>query len=327
MTRSRTVTVGSGLEIAYERYGSGNDPVLLMVHGFGVQLTGWNPELLAMLLQRNLQLVVLDNRDVGLSTHLDQVGAIDPMAVVSGAVTEPPYRLSDMAADTVGLLDALDLDSVHLLGVSLGGMVAQQLTIDAPGRVRSLTSMLSTPDMSLGSATPAAAMALLAPPASTREQAMDRSAGIAAVIGSPEMERDEAWSREAAGVAWDRNNDPAGVTRQFAAIRLSPDRRPGLATLDVPALVIHGAADPLIQLDGGVATAQAIPGAQLMVIPGMGHDLPRAVWSQVVDAIAGLVHRVEFGREPAAVGHPDTHEHARWGRLGRPDPTTTEETA
>ncbi|MBA3251994.1 MAG: alpha/beta hydrolase [Geodermatophilaceae bacterium] len=305
----RTVRVATGMEIAYERTGDPQAPSLLMVHGFGVQLTGWNPDLLRMLCDGGVQLIVFDNRDVGLSTQLSEVGPIDPIAVLTGQVAAP-YLLADMAADTAGLIEALELDSTHVLGVSLGGMIAQQLAIDHPERVRSLISMMSTPHMSLSPATPEAAAAMLQPPAATREAALDRSAAIATVTGSKEYERDEAWIRTASALAWDRNNDATGVTRQFAAITLSPDRRAGLAGLQIPSLVVHGEVDPLIGVAGGRATAEAIPGAELLVIPGMGHDLPRAVWREVVDAVLALVHRAERAR-----WIPKTHEHARWGRL------------
>lgn len=315
---ARTVDVGTGMRIAYERHGDEQDPPLLMVHGFGVQLTGWNPDLLRMLVDRGLQVIVFDNRDVGLSTHLDAAGPIDAMALMTGRVTSAPYLLSDMADDAAGLLDALGFASAHVLGVSLGGMIAQSLAIGHPVRVRSLTSIMSTPSAGVGSATPAAGQALLAPPATTREGAVQRSLGIAAVIGSPAYTRDEDWIRASVGMAWDRSNDPVGVGRQLAAIRLSPDRRPALGGLDVPALVVHGEADPLIQVGGGLATAAAIPGAELMVLPGMGHDIPRALWETVVDAVVALARRAEPGQpeqQPAENGHPETHRHARWGRL------------
>lgn len=305
---ARTVTVGTGIEIAYERYGDPRHPVLLMIHGFGVPLTGWHPDLLRMLTDGGLSLVVFDNRDVGASTQLTGIGPTDPTAVLGG-VAEPAYLLDDMAQDAAGLLTALRLDSAHVLGVSLGGMIAQQLAISHPDRVRSLTSVMSTPAHGLAPNTAEAAAALLQPPGKTREAAIERAIRVSAVIGSTAYERDEAWTRRSAGTAWDRNTDLTGTTRQFAAISFSPDRRPGLAGLDVPTLVIHGAEDPLIGLAGGQATAEAVPGAELMVIPGMRHDLPRAVWPQVVQAVLALVQRAEAQRVR------QTHAHARWGRL------------
>lgn len=325
MKSADTVDVGTGMQIAYQRYGDESDPPLLMVCGFGVQLTAWHPDLLQMLVDRGLQLIVFDNRDIGLSTHLNESGPIDPMALMMGLVATAPYLLSDMADDTAGLLDVLGFASAHVLGVSLGGMIAQSLAIAHPERVRSLTSIMSTPTMEVGGATPAAAQALLSPPATTQEGAVARSLGIAAVIGSPAYPRDVEWIQKSVGVAWDRNNDAVGVSRQLAAIRFSPDRRAALAGLGVPALVVHGEADPLIQADGGRETAAAIPDAELMILPGMGHDIPRALWGTVVDAVVDLVRRAEKNRhaeqdgqpEPGrrVASHPDTHKHARWGRL------------
>lgn len=297
------------MEIAYERTGDPQAPPLLMVHGFGVQLTGWHPDLLAMLRDGGVQLIVFDNRDVGLSSQLSEVGPIDPLAVMTGRATAP-YLLSDMAADTAGLIETLDLESAHVLGVSLGGMIAQQLAIDHPECVRSLISMMSTPNMGLAATTPEAAAAMLQPAAATREGALERSVGLAGVTGSKVYARDEDWIRTASARAWDRNSDATGVTRQFAAITLSPDRAPGLAGLRVPALVVHGEDDPLISVAGGRATAATIPGAELLVVPGMAHDLPRPVWPEVVDAVLALVHRAERARSI-----PRTDRHARWGRL------------
>jgi len=156
---------------------------------------------------------------------------------------------------------------------------------------------------------------LLSRPASTREGAVERSLGISTVIGSPAYRRDEDWIREAVGIAWDRSNDPVGATRQLAAVVLSPDRRPALTDLTVPTLVVHGEVDPLIQVDGGRETAAAIPAAELMVLPGMGHDLPRALWVTVVDAVVALVHRAEETGMPPDPSYPKTDRHARWGRL------------
>lgn len=315
MKSARTVAVGTGVQIAYERYGHEGDTPLLMVHGFGVQLTGWNPDLLQLLLDHGLQLIVFDNRDVGLSTHLDEAGPIDPMHLMTGQVTTAPYLLSDMADDAAGLMDALGLASAHVLGVSLGGMIAQSLAIEHPDRVRSLTSIMSTPSAVVGAATPAAGQALLAPAATTREGAVARSLAIAAVIGSPAYPRDVAWITESVGHAWDRNHDAVGVSRQLAAIRLSPDRRPGLAGLRMPTLVVHGEADPLIRAEGGRETAAAIPGAELMLLAGMGHDIPRELWAPVVAAVVALVRRAEQARRPVERTTPQTHRHARWGRL------------
>jgi pimeloyl-ACP methyl ester carboxylesterase len=205
-----------------------------------------------------------------------------------------------MAADAVGLLDALGIESAHVVGASMGGMIAQAVAIEHPERVRSLTSIMSTTgDRRVGDATQEAIGALMAPPARTREEAIERAVAGSRIIGSPGYELDEAAVRDRSGRAFDRAHDPLGVARQFVAVLASPDRTPGLRSLRVPTLVIHGREDPLVRLSGGEATAAAIPGSDLVVIDGMGHDLPRALWPRLTDLIIGLVERVEPARRAA----------------------------
>jgi pimeloyl-ACP methyl ester carboxylesterase len=216
---------------------------------------------------------------------------------MGGTAADVPYELADLADDTAGLLDHLNLDSVHVVGASMGGMVAQLVAIRYPERVRSLTSIMSnTGEQGVGAPSDAAAGVLLAPPARDRQTAIERAVDTYRVIGSPGFEFDEAALRERAGLSFDRAYDPAGVARQLAAILTTPDRTPDLGKLDVPALVVHGSHDQLVDVSGGRATAAAIPGAELMVVDGMGHDLPRDVWPRLVDAIAGLVERGEAAR-------------------------------
>lgn len=296
MSPEQTVSLGTGIDLCYQRYGAPSDPPLLLVAGLGAQLSSWHPDLLQELAGQRLQLIVFDNRDIGRSTHLDAAGPVDAVALMAGRLHTAPYLLADMADDAVGLLDALGIESAHMLGVSMGGMIAQSIAIEHPERVRSLISMLSTPAAGVGAATAEAGQALLAPAARTREEAIERSLQGAVIIGSPGYERDEGWIRDSAGRAWDRDSDRVGVSRQLAAIRLSPDRRPALAQVRVPVLVIHGDADPLVQVDGGRQTAAAVPDAQLLLIPGMGHDLPRAVWPQVVAAVTDLIRQAEGAR-------------------------------
>ncbi len=289
----QTTRVGE-IELAHESFGSPEDTPLLLVMGLATQMIGWHDEFCRMLAGRGLYVIRFDNRDIGLSTHLDHAGAPDVLAVMGGDHSRVAYRLADMAEDTAGLLDALGLDSAHVVGASMGGMIAQTLAIRHPERVRSLTSIMSTTgDPAVGAPAEAALGALLAPPATDRESAVQRAVDTYRVIGSPGFEFDEHGLRERAGLSFDRAYNPAGVARQLAAILASPDRTADLARVAVPTLVVHGAQDALVNVSGGRATAAAIPGAELFVVEGMGHDLPRAVWPELVDRITALVDRVE----------------------------------
>jgi pimeloyl-ACP methyl ester carboxylesterase len=290
------VRVGD-IEIAYETFGDPGNPPVLLVMGLATQMIGWPDEFCRGLADQGLHVVRFDNRDIGLSTHLDEAGAPDVMGVLGGDTSSVPYALADLADDTVGLLDALGLDSVHLVGASMGGMIAQLVAVRAPQRVRSLTSIMSTTgDPSVGAPAEAALGVLLAPPATGRNAAVQRAVDTYRVIGSPGFEFDESALRDRAGLSFDRAYDPAGVARQLAAILTTPDRTRDLKDITVPTLVVHGAADALVDVSGGRATAAAIPDAELLVIDGMGHDLPRAVWPQLIERIAGLVARADADR-------------------------------
>ena len=282
------------VDIAYERFGDPDAPPVLLVMGLGGGMLGWPSGFCQLLVERGLQVIRFDNRDVGESTHLNDAPEPDVMAVVAGDTSSASYTLSEMAADTAGLLDALGLDSAHIVGVSLGGMIAQTLAIDHPERVRSLTSISSsTSDPTVGQASPKALKALAAPPPQTRDAAMDLAVATFEVIGSPAFPLDEPDVRERAGVSYDRASDPAGVARQMVAALASPDRTSDLRSVEVPALVLHGAEDPLVDISGGRATAEALPNAELVVIDGMGHDLPPALWPEIAGRIADLADSVE----------------------------------
>jgi pimeloyl-ACP methyl ester carboxylesterase len=289
----------NGIEIAYEAIGDPADPPLVLIHGISRQLIDWRDEFLAAVAERGLRVIRLDNRDAGESTHLHEAGRANVEALLAGDTSSAPYTLSDMAADTAGLLDALGVDSAHVVGLSMGGMIAQTLAIEHPDRVRSLTSVMSTTgDSEVGQATPEAQGVLLSPPARNRDDAVAIRLESQRVIGSPGFDRDEAWIAQNAARAYERAFDPAGVGRQLAAILASGDRTERLRELRVPTLVLHGEEDPLIGVSGGRATAAAIPGAELVTIAGMGHDLPRGVWQRIIDPIAALVQRVERERVP-----------------------------
>jgi pimeloyl-ACP methyl ester carboxylesterase len=266
----------NGIDLYYERFGEPGDPVLLMVNGLGSQCIRYDEELCEAFVDRYLEVIRFDNRDVGLSTHL-----------AGGA----PYTLDDMVADTVGLLDALEIERVHAWGCSMGGMIAQLLAIGHPARVASLTSIMSTTgDRNVGQASPEliASLVELSAPTTDLDVALDRAVENARVIGSP-GEWDEAWQRRRQRAFIERSYDPAGVGRQITAVAAAPDRSEALAHLDVPTLVIHGDVDPLIDVSGGRRTAELVPGAELLVIEGMGHDLPPFYWSPIVEATTQLV--------------------------------------
>jgi pimeloyl-ACP methyl ester carboxylesterase len=304
----KTARVSDAIEIAYEEVaGDPTQPPLLMIHGLGMQMIGWRDGFLHALADRGLHVIRFDNRDVGLSTHLS--GMPDLRAMLGGDMSSAPYTLEDMAADVTGLMDALEIDSAHVLGVSMGGMVAQTLAATAPDRVRTLTSVMSsTGEREAMQPTPEASATLLAPRPRTVEEAQERAVEGARVIGSPGM-LDEEWTRELARQSFERAYDPEGFARQLGAVWRSGDRTGSLAAITAPTLVIHGELDPLVPLLGGRATQAGIDGAELLVVDGMGHDLPRQLWPTIVDAIAAHVTGAEASRSggsPAAAGLPET---------------------
>ena len=289
----QTARVGD-IEIAYETFGRPGDPPVLLVMGLATQMVGWPDEFCRGLAEEQLFVVRFDNRDIGLSTHVHAAGVPDVMAVLGGDMSSVAYGLADLADDTVGLLDALGLPDAHVVGASMGGMIAQLVAIRHPKRVRSLTSIMSTTGEAGVGAPAEAAMALLfAPPAADRDGAVQRAVDTYRVIGSRGFEFDEAGLRERAGLSFDRAYDPAGVARQLAAILSTPDRTADLGALAVPALVIHGEQDALVDVSGGRATAAAIPGSDLLLVDGMGHDLPRELWPQLTERIVGLIRRAD----------------------------------
>jgi pimeloyl-ACP methyl ester carboxylesterase len=288
------------IDIAYEQFGDPGAPAVLLIMGLGTQMLGWPDAFCEVLAAAGVHVIRFDNRDIGLSSHMTDAPTPDIAAALAGSTESASYTLSDMAADTVGLLDVLQLTSAHFVGASMGGMIAQTAAIEDPQRVRSLTSIMSTTgDPSVGRPTPAAMAALLSPPASTRAEAIERTLSVVRVIGSPGFELEEADIRWRTGVAYDRANDPVGVGRQLVAIAASGDRSAALGTVTVPALVIHGIDDPLVDVSGGRATASAIPGAELALFDGMGHDLPRALWAEISRRIVELVQRAETLPQPS----------------------------
>jgi pimeloyl-ACP methyl ester carboxylesterase len=279
------------IEIAYEEFGDPGDPAMLMVMGLGVQMLGWDDEFCELLAAQGFRVVRFDNRDVGRSTSYE--GPVpDWPALIAGDGASASYLLSDMAGDAIKLLAHLGIERAHIVGASLGGMIAQTLAIRHPDRVLSLTSIMSRPgDPQSGQPHPEALGALFNPPPNDREAIAEWAAKNWDVIGSPGFESDTDAIRRRAQESYDRGYNPRGVGRQLAAIMASGDRTSDLADVDVPTLVIHGEDDPLIDVSGGRATAAAIPDAKLIVIPGMGHDLPRRLWPRFVEEIAANAER------------------------------------
>ena len=280
----------NGIEIEYEDYGAKDAPPVLLIMGLGAQLTLWPMPMVDQLVDRGYRVIRYDNRDIGLSTKLDHEPAPTITAIVTalmmGSKPDVPYLLSDMADDAVGLLDALGIARAHIMGASMGGMIAQMVAALYPDRVLSLTSIMSTTgNPSLPAAT-AEAMAVL----TTRPDGADEAAIVAhgikveKTIGSPGYPADEAALRERVLRDFRRMYYPPGFARQMAAIVASGDRRDALKGITAPTMVIHGADDPLVPLAGGRDTAATIPGAQIVEIAGMGHNLPEALIGEVLDA-------------------------------------------
>ncbi len=298
MTIEKATNVGPAhLDIAYERLGDPKHPPVVLIMGLGAQLIGWPDGFVEALVAHRLHVIRFDNRDAGESTHIANAPPPDMAAAFAGDHSSASYTLSDMAADTAGLLDALGLDSAHVVGASMGGFIAQTLASEHPTRVRSLTSIMSsTGSMAVGQLHPEALALLAKGTPADREQAVQRAVEAFRVIGSTGFERDEAAIADRAGRAFDRSFDPQGLARQAVAVLVSGDRTPRLKNIAIPTLVIHGSVDKMCDVSGGRATAAAIPGAELEVIDGMGHDLPRVLWDRFASRIAGIVERGEAAR-------------------------------
>ncbi|MED5261746.1 MAG: alpha/beta fold hydrolase [Myxococcota bacterium] len=282
--------LANGIEIEFETFGDSAADPLLLVMGLGGQLIHWHTEFCEQLAAHGHFVIRYDNRDVGLSTWFDEAGTPDllPMmkAVRAGEPVDVPYTLADMANDGMGLLSALSIERAHICGVSMGGMIVQRMAIDHPERVKTMTSIMSTtgnPD--LPPAAPEVMAKLLAPPPRNLEESIDRAITMSALVGSPAYPATETELRETAELAFQRAFHPEGTARHLAAITADGSREEGLKALATPSLVIHGRDDALVPFTSGVATAEAIPGAQSLWIEGMGHDMPRALWDPVIVAI------------------------------------------
>ena len=283
----------NGIQLEYEAYGDKANPPLLLVMGLGAQLTLWPMELVEALIARGDYVIRYDNRDIGLSQKFGGGGIPNFKRValmrMLGLRARIPYRLSDMAADAAGLLDALGIAKAHVVGASMGGMIVQLMAINHPDKLLSMTSVMSTTgNRRVPPAKPAAMAALLdrAPAGATLEQVMPIGIKVSRAIGSPAYPAEEARLKERIERDFNRSFYPSGAVRQLTAIVDDGDRRKRLADVTTPTLVIHGIADPLVPVEGGRDTAASIMGAKLLEIEGMGHDLPLELVEQIADAIA-----------------------------------------
>lgn len=279
-------TKAGDIELVYDTFGDPSYPPMLLIMGLGGQMIRWDEAFCQQLAAQGHWVIRFDNRDVGLSTKFDEGGIPDVMALVQGEIVEVPYKLVDMAGDAVGLLDALGIDAADVVGVSMGGMIAQTIAIHYPNRVRTLTSIMSsTGNPNLPQPTSEAMSVLLAPPASSRTDYVNNSLKGAKVLHGPKYPFNEEYVRNYSERSYDRCYHPQGFARQLGAILASGSRHEALGNVKTPTLVIHGDGDPLVPVEGGKDTAKSIPKAKLLIIEGMGHSFPIEVVPQILQAI------------------------------------------
>ncbi len=282
----------NGIELAYETFGDRGHPPVVLVMGLGTQLIAWPDALCAQLADAGHWVIRYDNRDIGESTTLRDVRAPSIGAVLARRA-RPPYGIGDMARDLLGLLDALDLPTADVVGASMGGFITQAAAIQAPDRIRSMTLiMTSTGSRRVGRSDPRLLPKLVKRvPVPDREAAGQVAVDTFRTIGSTGFAFDEEHYRDIGRRSFDRGRDEGGYRRQLAAVLGQSDRTARLRRLDTPALVVHGLADPLVSPSGGLAVARALRNSRFLGIPGMGHDLPREIWSELADGITALSRR------------------------------------
>jgi pimeloyl-ACP methyl ester carboxylesterase len=288
----------NGIDLCYETFGDRSKPTLLLIMGLGVQMLGWDTAFCERLAGHGYHVIRYDNRDIGKSTWFDHEGVPNTLLMFAkaalGFLPKVAYTLKDMAADAVGLLDALGIDRAHVVGASMGGMIGQETAIHWPQRMTTFTSIMSTTgDRKLPAAKPEASSLLIARPAANRDEYIAFYRRLMKVLRAGDYPEDEALDEPRASASWARGYHPDGSARQLAAIIASGNRTKALADVTVPTLVIHGRDDPLVPIEAGIATAQAIPNAELLILERMGHALPLSTWSQVIDAIVAFTRRAD----------------------------------
>jgi pimeloyl-ACP methyl ester carboxylesterase len=297
----RFCRVGGDIEICFETFGDPADPAVLLVMGLGTQMLGWHEDFCNELAARGFFVIRYDNRDIGRSTILSSAPVPSLGQILRRDKRAASYTLAEMAGDGVGVLDHLGIERAHVVGVSMGGMIAQTIAARRPERVLSLTSIMSsTGSRWRGQPALRTYRTFLRPVSQDRATYVAQTAGLFDIIGSPGFEHDVDDLRDLLGRMYDRGHDPGSVTRQLAAILASGDRTAELRRITAPTLVIHGTKDRLVNKSGGRATAKAIPGARLLMIEGMGHDLPRGAWPQLIDAIVENTARAATGARVGA---------------------------
>ena len=280
------ITQANNIEICYDTFGEDTDPAFLLIMGLGGQMVAWEEDFCQEIASHGYFVIRFDNRDVGLSTKFEEASVPDVIALMQGESVEVPYKLIDMAKDTIGLLDALNIKKTHLCGVSMGGMIAQTIAIEFPERTLSLISIMSTtgnPD--LPPSTMEASAALMAPPEPERALHIEQGVEMWRIFDGGILPFDEEFIRNRIARTYDRSFYPLGPVRQLAAIISSGSRKEALKSINIPSLVIHGDADPLVPIEGGNDTADSIPGAKFVSVEGMGHNITPNLAPQLISEI------------------------------------------
>ncbi len=282
----------NGIQIEYGTFGESSFPALLLIMGGGSQMIYWEPEFCELLANEGYFVIRFDNRDIGLSTKFEEAGIPDMIAAMKGEPIIPPYTLEDMADDVVGLLDALSIDKAHICGASIGGMIAQVLSYRHPERVLSLTSIMSsTGNPELPQIKPEILAEVYKPTPGEREAYIEHNVNMWRKLWSPGFPFEEQRLRSVMGESYDRSYYPQGMARQSAAVLAHGYQRASIASIKSPTLVIHGDKDPFMSIEGGKETAELIPNAKLLIIEGMGHDMPKGAWPTIIDAILNHIRQ------------------------------------